>query len=41
LVETLTGNTNPVYAVAFDSQGKWLASGSQDGTIRLWRTDHP
>jgi hypothetical protein len=23
--------------VAFDSRGRWLAAGSQDGTIKLWQ----
>jgi WD40 repeat protein len=36
-VQTLAGHDRPIYSIAFDSQGRWLASGSEDGTIKLWR----
>jgi len=36
-VRTLEGHTHHIYTVAFDSGGRWLASGSEDGTIKLWR----
>ncbi|MFF7949665.1 nSTAND1 domain-containing NTPase [Streptomyces griseorubiginosus] len=34
----LTGHAGPVNAVAFAPGGGLLASGSSDGTVRLWRT---
>jgi WD40 repeat protein len=36
LLCTLTGHTGWVHCVAFHPHGQWLASGSQDGTVRLW-----
>jgi WD40 repeat protein/serine/threonine protein kinase len=36
-VRTLTGHTNRVTSVSFSPDGRLLASGSLDGTIKLWR----
>ena len=35
---TLKGHTDTVNALAFTPEGQTLASGSDDGTIRLWET---
>ena len=32
----LSGHQDSIPVVAFDPNGKWLASGKQDRTIRLW-----
>ena len=36
LLRTLAGHTGAVYSVAYNPDGQTLASGSSDGTIRLW-----
>jgi WD40 repeat protein len=35
----LAGHTSKVMSVAFSPDGKTLASGSQDGTLRLWQVN--
>ena len=32
----LAGHTRTVTATAFSPDGKWLATGSQDGTVKIW-----
>jgi len=36
LLRTLQGHLETVTGVAFSSEGTLLASGSRDGTVRLW-----
>jgi WD40 repeat protein len=36
LLNTLKGHTQPVTSLAFSPDGHYLASGSWDGTLRLW-----
>jgi WD40 repeat protein len=41
LFTPLAGHTNTVYAVAFSPDGKTLATGSLDQTVRLWNVSDP
>ena len=36
----LRGHQGQVLALAIDADGKRLASGSADGTVRVWRLDY-
>ncbi|MFD9095690.1 NB-ARC domain-containing protein, partial [Streptomyces collinus] len=36
LQRTLTGHSGPVTSVAIAADGSWLATGSGDGTVRVW-----
>ncbi|MBB2742104.1 UNVERIFIED_ORG: WD40 repeat protein [Microbispora rosea subsp. rosea] len=35
-VKAMRGHQGTVYALAFSSDGRWLASGGADGTLRIW-----
>jgi eukaryotic-like serine/threonine-protein kinase len=38
LLQTLTGHSNKIGALAYGQSGKLLASASEDGTVKLWDT---
>lgn len=36
LIRTLEGHTKPIQSLSIASDGTWLASAGQDGTVRVW-----
>ncbi|GAB4501723.1 MAG: PQQ-binding-like beta-propeller repeat protein [Anaerolineales bacterium] len=36
LIRTLSGHSDRVYAVSVSPNGKWVASASRDGTVKVW-----
>lgn len=41
LIRTQTGHSDWIRSVASSTDGKWLASGSRDGSVRLWLLSDP
>jgi len=37
LLHTLTGHNEPIFAISLSPDGRLLASGSDDNTVKLWR----
>ncbi|KIM49263.1 hypothetical protein M413DRAFT_438434 [Hebeloma cylindrosporum] len=38
---TLEGHVNNITSIAFNSEGKWIVSGSEDGTVKIWDLRNP
>ncbi len=39
VVNTLNGHTDWVWSVCFSPDGKFIASGSDDRTVKIWNKD--
>ncbi|EIM21818.1 WD40 repeat-like protein [Wallemia mellicola CBS 633.66] len=41
-IQSFNGHTSNITAVVFQAEGKWIATGSEDGTVKIWdtRTSH-
>ena len=35
---SLDGHTGNITALAYSAQGKWVVTGSEDGTVKVWDT---
>jgi G protein beta subunit-like protein len=37
----LEGHVNNITSIAFNAEGKWIVSGSEDGTVKIWDLRNP